>query len=228
VTVLIAVWGAAPGIGKSSLCAGLSRWLAGTGLRVDHFREEEILTRPQFAAVAEQFRATRAVEPSALLAAAAQFADSVLAHGDDVVVADALVPFVPSLLAMGLSAQAISTFMAGLGARLAPLSPVMIFLDGNAGIALSRAAAREGPAWLEWYIGKLVRYQVNPEVHDLASAARYLRRERAVTLSAARRQNWGLIVIEDATELTAAEVLQAAQQALASCCLTCRRRSARS
>ena len=69
----------------------------------------------------------------------------------------------------------------------------MIFLDGNAGAALSRAAAREGPEWLDWYIRKLARHGVRPEVHDVASAAKYLRRERAVTLSAARRQNWGLI-----------------------------------
>jgi hypothetical protein len=92
--------------------------------------------------------------------------------------------------------------MADLGDILAPLRPVMIFLDGNASTALSRAAAREGPAWLDWYIGKLARYEVNPEVHDVASAAEYLRRERAVTLSVARRQNWGLIVIEHATDLT--------------------------
>jgi hypothetical protein len=37
VTVIIAVWGASPGIGKSTLCAGLAGALPG---RVDHFREE--------------------------------------------------------------------------------------------------------------------------------------------------------------------------------------------
>ena len=112
VALLISVWGASPGIGKSTLCAGLSQWLAGAGLRVDHFREEEILTRPQFAAVAGHFQATGAVEPPALLTATTQFVDSVLARGDDVVVADALMPFVPSLLAMGHSDQAIHAFMA--------------------------------------------------------------------------------------------------------------------
>jgi hypothetical protein len=69
--------------------------------------------------------------------------------------------------------------MADLADILAPLRPVMIFLDGDAGVALSRAAAREEPGWLEWYIGKLARYHVQPEVHDGASAAEYLRRERA-------------------------------------------------
>jgi len=91
----------------------VARWLAGTGLRVDHFAEEEILTRPQFAELAEYFRATGWVESAALLAAASRFAGSVLA-GVDVVVADALVPFVPSLLAMGCSDQVISAFVAEL------------------------------------------------------------------------------------------------------------------
>lgn len=53
--VLIAAWGVFPGIGKSMLCVGLPGWLADAGMRVDHFQEEEILTRPQYAAVAREF-----------------------------------------------------------------------------------------------------------------------------------------------------------------------------
>jgi thymidylate kinase len=212
--VLVAVWGASPGIGKSTLCAGLSEWLSRTGLQVDHFQEEEILTRPQYAEVASHFMATGEVEPGALLSATARFADSVLAAGADVVIADALMPYVPSLLAMGHSEQAISEFMADLAGILAPLRPVMIFLDGDASTALSRATAREEPGWLKWYIDKLARYQVHPEVHDSASAAEYLRRERAITLSVVSRQEWGLILIENATEQTPDEVLHAARQGL--------------
>jgi predicted kinase len=37
--VLVVVWGASPGVGKSTLCAGLSAQLAAAGLRVDHFRD---------------------------------------------------------------------------------------------------------------------------------------------------------------------------------------------
>lgn len=212
--VLISVWGASPGIGKSTLCAGLSEWLSGAGLLVDHFREEEILTRPQYAEVASHFLATGEVERDALLSATALFADSVLAAGTDVVIADALMPYVPSLLAMGHSEQAIAAFMADLADILAPLRPVMIFLDGDASAALSRAAAREEPGWLEWYIGKLARYRVQPHVHNGASAAEYLRRERAITLSVVSRQNWGLVLIRRATELTPDEILHVAEQRL--------------
>jgi hypothetical protein len=62
--------------------------------------------------------------------------------------------------------------------------------------------------------GKLARYQLEPEVHDVAPAVEYLRSERAVALSVARRQDLGLIVIGHATELAPDTVLQAARHAL--------------
>jgi thymidylate kinase len=190
-TVLITVWGASPGVGKSTLCTGLSQWLRDTGQRVDHFREEEILTRPQFAAVAEEFEATGTVALDTLIAATAEFVDTVVASGDDVVIADALMPFVPTLLAMGHGEEAIDAFMTDLTAVLALVQPVMVFLDGNSETALSRAAAREGEQWLDWYVAKLARYRVSPPVADVASAVHYLQRERALTLGVARRKDWG-------------------------------------
>ena len=215
-TILVSVWGAAPGIGKSTLCAGLSRSLAGAGLRVDHFREEEILSRPQFGAVAEEFAATGAVGLETLVAATERFVESVPA-GDDVVVADALVPYVPTLLAMGHGEETIDAFTADLTRVLAPVRLVVVFLDGDAGTALSRAGEREGAQWLDWYIGKLAAYEVSPPVSDLASAVAYLRRERAVTLGAVRRHGWGLVVVERADELTPGEVLGAVGQGIEPC-----------
>ncbi|GAA2760897.1 hypothetical protein GCM10009872_62580 [Actinopolymorpha rutila] len=215
VAMLIAVWGASAGMGKSTLCAGLSYWLADAGLKVDHFREEEILTRPQFGAVADMFRATGTVDVETLMAASAEFVSAVLESGDDVVVADALVPFVPTLLAMNYPDETIDAFLTELTEVLAPLSPVMVFLDGRAEIGLSRAAAREDDKWLGWYVDKLGRYEVSPPVTDVASAVRYLQRERAVTLDAVRRNGWPLVLIEHADERSPVEVLQVAQRGLA-------------
>lgn len=208
VAVLIAVWGAAPGIGKSTVCASLAQWLMDAGLKVDHFAEEEVFTRPQFAEVAAHFRATRSVEPAMLLAAASRFARSVLADDIDVAAADALVPFVPSLLAVGCDDDEIDRFVSDLTTELAPLEPVLLFLDGDPAVALARAAEREGPHWLEWYMAKLARYGLTPEPGDLASAITYLERERRVTLAAARKAGWRVITIEHATELPVTEVLQ--------------------
>ncbi|MGW0831868.1 hypothetical protein [Streptomyces prunicolor] len=213
-TVLVSVWGAAPGVGKSTLCAGLSRSLAGAGLRVDHFREEEILSRSEFAAVAEEFGATGAVGLETLAAATERFVASVLARSDDVAIADALVPFVPTLLAMGHDEEAIDAFMTDLTGVLAPVRPVVVFLDGDAGAALSRAVEREGPEWLDRYVGKLAAYEVSPPVSDLASAVTYLGRERAMTLDVVRRHGWGLVVVERVDGLTPGGVLGAVEQGL--------------
>jgi thymidylate kinase len=214
VTVLIAIWGAAPGVGKSTLCAGLTGWLADAGLRVYHFAEEEILTRPEFGEVAEHFQATGRVEPAMLLTAASRFAESILAGGVDVVVADALMPFVPSLLAMGYSDHVVCAFVAELTELLAPVRPVLVFLDGDTKTALARAAAREEPGWLEWYTGKLAGYGLTPKSAGLTGAVIYLERERAVTLSAARAAGWRVVKISQGTDLAPAEILQNAQQAL--------------
>jgi hypothetical protein len=214
VTLLVAVWGAAPGIGKSTLSAGLARWLTETGRRIDHFREEDLFTRPQFAHVAAHFRATGQVEPGMLHAATSEFVRSVLAGDIDVVVADALVPFVPSLLAMGCSDQEIRQFVANLTTELAPLDLALVFLDGDPAGALARAAAREDPGWLRWYTSKLARYGLTPEPGDLASAVTYLERERTVTLGAVRHAGWRVILIEAATELSAAQILRTALRRL--------------
>lgn len=213
-TVLITVWGSSPGVGKSTLCNGLSQWLADAGLRVDHFREEEVLTRPQFAAVAEAFKATGFVDLRTLITTTAEFVDSVVASGDDVVIADALMPFVPTLLAMGHGEETIKAFMTDLTQVLTPVCPIMIFLDGDAEVALFRAARRDGAQWLDWYVRKLARYEVSPPVADVASAVKYLLRERAVTLEAVRREDWRLVVIERADQLPQDEVLRLAQRGL--------------
>lgn len=89
-TVFVAVLGAAPGVGKSTLCVGLARALTADGWSVDHFREEEILSRSAYAAVAAEFRATGVVRPETLLTATTQYVNDTTA---DVVVADALFPY---------------------------------------------------------------------------------------------------------------------------------------
>jgi hypothetical protein len=68
----------------------------------------------------------------------------VVAVGGEVVLADALVPFVPSLLAMGYGEEKITGFAAKLIEALTPVVPVLVLLDGDIGAALARAEAREG------------------------------------------------------------------------------------
>ncbi|HEX5402199.1 MAG TPA: hypothetical protein VFX16_07855 [Pseudonocardiaceae bacterium] len=213
-TRLIAVTGSAPGIGKSTLCAGLNSWLTDLGLRVDHFREEDTAHRVEFAPLVGEFAATGQVRLATLLRTTADYLDAVRTRGADVALADSLVPFLHSLLAWGHSQQAAARFLDELTALLAPLRPVFVHLDGDQAVALRRAAEREGPGWLDWFITKLSRYRVNPVVHDFDTACTYLRHEREVTIRLIRAQPWDLVVIDDAHRLEPADVERAARAAL--------------
>ena len=70
-TVFVAVVGATPGVGKSTLCVRLAAALEERGLAVDHFREEEILTRPAYRRVAAEFGSSGVVPPEVLIEATA-------------------------------------------------------------------------------------------------------------------------------------------------------------
>jgi len=213
---LVAVVGAAPGIGKSQLCASLVDWLTEEGLAVDHFAEEHVLSRPGFAAVASEFAATGRVSSTVLVDTTARYLADAAAAGIAVVVMDSLIPFVPSLLAFGHPEHDIAAIVDDLATRIAAIPTVTVFLDGDAATALPRAAAREGPHWLAWYTDKLTRYGLlaDPEP-DLTAVCRYLAHERATTLQTLRRQPWNLVIIEHADTSPHEHVFHTARQAIA-------------
>lgn len=75
---------------------------------MDRFREEEILSRPAFRGVASELRDGGRVVPAALLAATASYLACLDAGNVEVAVMDALLPFIPSLLAWGHDAAALA------------------------------------------------------------------------------------------------------------------------
>ncbi|APX32789.1 hypothetical protein BH708_08715 [Brachybacterium sp. P6-10-X1] len=72
-TQLVAVAASSPGAGKSTLSAHLVGWLRDQGLQVDHFREEDVLTRDAFAPLAREFASTGEVRASTLLTTTAEY-----------------------------------------------------------------------------------------------------------------------------------------------------------
>jgi thymidylate kinase len=213
-TVLIAVTGAAPGMGKSTICAGLHRWLADAGMPAELFGEEDVFTRGEFADVAAEFNATGVAGRRTILASMADYVSAIQTAAPDVTVTDSLVPFTHSLLAWGHADETIAGFLAELAELLKPVHPVIIYLDGDPRIALKRAADRDGPGWLGWFIGKLVRYQVQPAVSDFETACAYLERERETTLRLLRGGGWRVIVIDGADSLPVSAVLDGCRDGL--------------
>lgn len=215
VTRLIAVAGAAPGAGKSTLSAGLRDWLISRGLEVDQFQEEEVLTRAEFAPLAREFANTGEVQLQTLLDTTVTYVDAAEAEGVDLAVTDALVPFVPSLMGWGYSEAEMASFLKELTSRIDSAKPTVVYLDDDPALAVARAVEREGPAWLDWLVAKLGQYPVSPVVRDLETACAYLRHERDVTLRLLGDLPWQVIVISQADPPSASAVLHIACERLA-------------
>jgi thymidylate kinase len=194
VTRLICVLGSAPGIGKSTLCERLRASFERQRLGVDHFAEEDILTAPEFAEVAGEFRSTGVVAMATLLAATKAYVKRV--ERFDVAIADSQLPYLPSLIAFGHSREELVSFLADLAEIVRPVDPVVVYLDGDPASALRRAAEREGDGWLDWFVAKLARYRVSPPVHDVRSASAYLAGERETILALLR--DWPVLVVDAA------------------------------
>jgi thymidylate kinase len=203
VTRLIAVSGASPGIGKTTLTRRLATEADLIG-HVDRFNEEEILSRREFENVAAQFQSIGTVDLDVLLIASERFVASALAY--DVVVTDSLFPFVASLVAWGHDEETIQAFLVQLRAILDQLDPVVLYLDGDPTEALQRAADRSGKAWLDNFLVKTATYKVTPPIRDLETTIAHLRRERDISVRCMIAAGYDIVTIYDAHSRTTDDV----------------------
>ena len=204
-THVIAVMGSSPGVGKSTLCSALARWIAESGAVVDHFEEADVLTRAAFHAVAEEFAEGRgSVRPQTLVDATRSYVRQARADCVDVMVTDALIPFIPSLVAWGHDETAIAGFVRELEAAVEPAQVTVVYLRDAPETALRRAVEREGPQWADWYVDKLSRSPGTRSVADLASAAGHLRHAMEMTLRLRAATHWTVMIV-DVTDRDAAQ-----------------------
>ncbi|HEY9290245.1 MAG TPA: hypothetical protein VIP98_03095 [Microlunatus sp.] len=195
-TIIVAVIGG-PGSGKSTLCTALARHYIAAGQDVDHFEEQEILTRPDFSKVASEFaNGAGSVAPQTLIAAFAQYVDRSLANDIDLVITDALIPFIPSLLVWGHSETQIEQVIAELEKVSATATVIVILLVGDPALTLPRAIDREGEGWFESYVHKLSRWPGASHVVDLSTAIDQLRHEADLSRRLVSRSTWELLEID--------------------------------
>ena len=199
-TCLVALAGAAPAVGVSSMARALRAELAGRGLRVESVEPDELLTRPEFAPVAREVAVTGSAATETLLAGVDAFLSGVA--GIDVVVCDSLFPFVSTLVEWGYGEHAIDGFAAELTGRLAGTSYVFVYLDGDVAAALRLAAGREPEGWLEWYVDQLVRNEPVSLLSPTEQAAVLLAARRDLTLRLAREHGWNLVRVPDSDLLS--------------------------
>ncbi|MEU5017750.1 hypothetical protein AB0G60_10095 [Streptomyces angustmyceticus] len=194
---LISVIGSSPGVGKSTLCRAVAGFLAEDGASVDHFEEADILTRPAFRPVAEEFaEGASGVRPATLVDCTRTYIAESLAAGRDYLVTDALVPFLPSLVAWGHDEAALVHVMAELTRAVEPARVTVVYVHDDPETALRRAVEREGAAWADWYVRKLAGSPGTQAVHDLASAAAHLRSEADLTRRLLARTPWDVLTVD--------------------------------
>ncbi|MFD5896230.1 ATP-binding protein [Streptomyces sp. NPDC060366] len=194
---LIAVVGSSPGVGKSTLCRAVARRAAESGATVDHFEEADILSRPSFRPVAEEFAGgSGSVRPGTLVESTRDYVAKARAEGVDVLVTDALLPFIPSLVAWGHDETTIAAVLADLARAVRPTRVTVVYLRDDPDTALRRAVEREGPDWLDWYVGKLGAAPGTRSVKDLPSAAEHLRREEELTARLLAGTHWRVLRVD--------------------------------
>ncbi|HZU73554.1 MAG TPA: hypothetical protein VE990_12360 [Acidimicrobiales bacterium] len=210
---LIMISGAAPGLGKSSLAAGLARRWRDRGLRVELFEEDDILERAEFADLIGIWRAGNRPSLDVVLDAAARYLDSCRAAEADVYVQDALFPFLASLFAWGYSDEDTSAFLDRLAEAAESFELLQVHLVGPAQDSIPRAAAREGEGWLEAMIERAQSWAGAQQVTDLASLAQFFSLTDGRARRLLRRAPWASFTLDadrpqSSVEEEAAELLE--------------------
>ncbi|MFF8285311.1 hypothetical protein ACF06W_21690 [Streptomyces albus] len=212
---LVFVIGSSPGVGKSTLCRAPAGWLSATGASVDHFAEADVLVREEFRPVADEFAGgSAAVRPETLTAAVRAYVAASTAAGRDYLVTDALLPFIPSLVAWGHDERALCSFMDRLFRVLGPVPVTVVYVHDDPAAALRRAVAREGAGREDRYLRKLAGSPGTRSVRDLPSAAAHLRAEAELTRRLLARTPWHVVTVEVGT-LDAEQTFASARDRLA-------------
>jgi hypothetical protein len=213
-TKLVAVTGVAPAVGTSTLARELrDRWTV-DGLRVDLVEEDELLTRAEFAPAARELAVTGACAAATLASCVATFAERSAAADHDVVICDALLPFVRSLSDWDNGEIVIDGFLEACTSALASMPFTVVYLDADIYAALRHAMVREPPGWLDWYVSHLLRNTAVSTSSQLDLAVSVLDAEREMALRLMAKHGWDVRRIPEVDLLTVDEVLDRAHRRL--------------
>ncbi|WP_091521866.1 hypothetical protein [Microlunatus soli] len=154
------------------------------------------MTHPDYRTVAAEFGDSAQVAPGTLIDAFARYAGRCIDNGRDLVITDALIPHIPSLLAWGHSESEIASVITELEKVSGDLTVIIIMLTSDPAVTLPRAIAREADGWADSYIQKLTAAPGTAHVVDLPTAIQHLRDEAAVSRRLISRSGWQLITVD--------------------------------
>ncbi len=213
-TRIVSVAGVAPAVGTSTLAVGLRDWMVERGLSVDLVEEDEVLTRPVFAPMARELAVTGACTVATLTSCVTAFVDEIAESEYDVVICDALFPFIRSLHDWDIGEIVIDGFFADCSRALAAVPSTLIYVDADVYAALRHADVREPSGWLEWYLAHMIRDEPSSDQSPLDVAVGLLARERDEALRLMAHHGWDVRRLPEADLLTPDEILDRAQREL--------------
>lgn len=170
---LVLVYGPGPGLGKSALGRALTERLISQGIPARLIEEHEITTHPAFRGYVRGAAAGRADDAATLIEACRRFVSELGDQCSEITVLDSVLPCWDWLYSAGCSDAEVSAFSRALAGMLATLHPVLVFVEGDLEVALSRAIEDRGMDWA------LDLAQLRTGRRDLDALGSYFRRLRA-------------------------------------------------
>jgi thymidylate kinase len=158
---LIMFYSVSPGAGKTTLSDWLRLELTEQNSHVVWIEEHHVHDLEMFKDVVEVFTHGANDYKTPLLKAAEALVQQYLGK-PDIVLTDSLFPSYTWLFAEGIPKATIATFNQKLAKVLAPLNPLIIWLDGDVSIMLRRAVAQRGEDWLKGLVESLNAYRYSP------------------------------------------------------------------
>jgi hypothetical protein len=178
--------GVSPGIGKSTLTAGLARRAGAFGVDLEVFDLEQIFTRPAFAAIGRAFRDRTYPTAEMLLDGYARLVGELSRTGAVVFDWTCLGIIADLPWAEGRSDILLHYARDVLGLAR-PLQPVVLNLVGDVEVAVARAAAERGEKWVRRY-AHLAAMEATRTRTRLAAITKWIQRQpyEALELNAFR------------------------------------------
>jgi hypothetical protein len=194
----IIFYGSSPGTGKSTLSSFCFEQLTLHEIPVLWVYEDDVLSLPYFAEFVADIQSGNPKMMESLLQATSAFVQQCLTS-NQVAITDSIFPCTNWLIATGLYAYAdLARFSVELEQLLAPLRPLVIYLEADSRIALLRAIQQRGEEWLQGLTAALNSYGVNRE-HPLESfddVVGYFQRQGEVSLKLLERWSSDLWVFD--------------------------------
>ena len=209
---LIMFYGVSPGAGKTTLSDWLRLELAQQNIPTLWIEEHDVSHLAIFKEVVQAFTHGTDDYVQPILQAAAALVQQ-QTDKPELVITDSSFPCYTWLFSAGVSTEAIADFSQQLAAILAPLNPLVIWLDGDVATLLQRAVAQRGTEWVDDMIGMLNAYNYVPirpvvGIEEITAFFQAVRRLQTELFSAGSYQLLKLDVTNTPLEVLQAQIMQ--------------------